>query len=203
MKLLVDTDAFCKLGVASLLKDAVGLLGAELRECGRLAALPYMLRRGKLQKQFGAEACERLVPIAEEMPLIPQASDVWLEQLTQVQGIDPGEAQMLASAAETGLVVVSGDKRALRALKCIESFVNALDGRIVVLDALLIALCDHLGTEQVRSRIPAMAAADKTLKVCFSAGNDDPRGALLSYQDSLMADLNPLKLWSPRPGGEK
>jgi hypothetical protein len=41
MNLLVDTDAFCKLGVAALLEDAAGVFGARLTECGRLAALPY------------------------------------------------------------------------------------------------------------------------------------------------------------------
>lgn len=201
MRLLVDTDAFCKLAVGGLLVDALCLLGTELRECGRLPALPFMLRRGKLQKQFGVEACESLLPIAEGMPLISQPSDVWLDQLTQVQGIDPGEAQMFAFAAERGLVVVSGDKRALRSLKSITPFVDGLAGRVVVLEALLIALCDHLGLELVRSRIGALAAADKTVKMCFSAGNVDPCGALLSYHGSLVAELNPLKLWAPRPGG--
>ncbi len=200
MRLLIDTDAFCKLGVGSLLVDAVGLLGADLRGCGRLPALPHMLRRGKVPKLFGVEACEALVPIAESMPVIEPASDVWLDKLTSVQGIDPGEAQMFASAAERSLIVITGDKRALRSLRSIPSFADALAGRIVVLDALLIALCDHLGVEELRRRIPALAAADKTAKVCFSVGNADPRGALLSYHGSLIVELDPLQLWAPCPG---
>ena len=40
-RLLVDTDAFCKLGVAGLLTDAIGVLGVTVENCGRLAALPY------------------------------------------------------------------------------------------------------------------------------------------------------------------
>ncbi len=36
MKLLFDTDAFCKLGIASLLEDVAHIFGATLQECGRL-----------------------------------------------------------------------------------------------------------------------------------------------------------------------
>lgn len=45
MNLLIDTDAFCKLAVSDLLREAVRVLGVELRECGRLAALPQRARR--------------------------------------------------------------------------------------------------------------------------------------------------------------
>jgi hypothetical protein len=50
MRVLLDTDAFCKLAVAEVLHDTLGLLGAEPGDCGRLAALPYMLQRGGLRK---------------------------------------------------------------------------------------------------------------------------------------------------------
>ena len=50
---MIDTDAFCKLGTADLLTDAIGVLGVDIGECGRLAALPYMLRRGRLRRAFG------------------------------------------------------------------------------------------------------------------------------------------------------
>lgn len=46
MNLLVDTDAFCKLGAAGLIEGATGVFGARLPDCGRPPALPHMLRRG-------------------------------------------------------------------------------------------------------------------------------------------------------------
>ena len=202
MRLLVDTDAFCKLAVGNVLLDAIGLFGADLSDCGRLPALPYMLRRGRLRKVLGPEACDDLLPVANEMAVALQPSDVWLDRLTPVPAIDPGEAQIFASAAEAGLIVISGDKRALRVLKDIHGFQDALSGRIVVLEAILLALCDRLGPEEVRKRIQPVVVLDKVVQVSFSTGNPDPRDALLSYYQDLATNLDPLVLWNPRPGGK-
>ena len=201
MKLLIDTDAFCKLAVGGLLRDAVGVLGADITECGRLPALPYMLRRGRLRTVFGPEACDSLIPVANMVPVVVPPTDAWLDKLTPIQAIDPGEAQIFAAGAESGLLVMSGDKRALRALREVAAFTDALSGRIIVLEAIFIALCDRFGPEYVRRRIQVLAATDKMIQVCFSTGNPDPRDGLLSYYRSLAAELNPLVLWQPRYGG--
>jgi hypothetical protein len=201
MKLLVDTDAFCKLGVAGVLQDAANIFRAGLQECGRLPALPYMLRKGRLRKLYGGEACDALVSVADAMPVVPQPSITWLDKLTLIDDIDPGEAQIFAAAAESGLIVVSGDKRALQALKDVEGFADALAGRIVVLEAVLLALCDQFEHKEIRRRIAPLAASDQIVKVCFSRENQDPREALLSYYRALVADVGPLVLWDPRAGG--
>ena len=201
MRLLIDTDAFCKLAVVGLLADAVELLGADLTtECGRLPALPHMLRRGKLRKHMGDEACDLLVPVAESVPVIGSASSTWLDKLTPIEAIDPGEAQLFAVAAEAGLVVVTGDRRALRALKAVAGFGRALAGRIVVMEAILIALCDSLGAAEVHRRVVPLASRDKMVQVCFSAGTAEPQVALLSYYRATVAELDPLVLWNPRAG---
>ena len=202
MKLLVDTDAFCKLGVAGLLRDAASMLGADLRECGRLQALPHMLRKGRLRKVFGPQACDAMIPVADTMPVVVQPGDAWLDKLTQIDAIDPGEAQIFAMAAETGLTILSGDKRALRALKEVDGLAEVLAGRIIVLEAILLALCDHLGVDEVRHRIGPRIESDKMIQVCFSTGNPDPVAALLSYYRSLAAEIEPIILWKPRMGGE-
>ena len=157
MRLVVDTDAFCKLAMGGLLHDALSLLGADLLECGRLPALPFMLRRGRLREVFGPDQCDALIPVADMVPVAIQPSDIWLDRLTPIQAIDPGEAQLFAAAAEAGLIVVSGDKRGLRALKDVPGFADALASRIVVLEAILLALCDRLGPEDVRQRVQPLA----------------------------------------------
>jgi len=200
MKLLIDTDAFCKLAVGGLLHDALSLLGADILECGRLPALPYMLRRGRLRRVFGPEACDSLIPVADSVPVVMPPTDAWLDKLTPIQAIDPGEAQIFAAGAEAGLIVVSGDKRALRALKDVAGFADALASRIVVLEAILLALCDRLGPDEVRHRAQALSTLDKVIRICFSTGNRDPRDGLLAYYRSLAAEVNPLVLWDPRPG---
>lgn len=201
MKVLLDTDVFCKLELVGLLGDAIGLLGAGLDVCGRLPALPHMLRRGKLVQRFGEAACARMLPVALTLPVMNRPTNTWLDRLTPIEAIDPGEAQLLAGAADAGLFVLSGDKRAFRALKDVPGAAKALAGRIVVLEAILLALCDHLGSAELRRRSAPLAAADSVVRFCFSAGNPEPAHALSSYYRDLEAELKPLVLWDPRAGG--
>ena len=145
MKLLVDTDVFCKLAVCELLPKAANLFGADLTECGRLPALQYMLRKGRLRAIYGPDNCDAMIQIALKMRIVNQANEVWLDKLTPVHAIDIGEAQIFASGAETGSLVMTGDKRELRALKDVADFADALTGRIVVLEAILLLCATSLG----------------------------------------------------------
>lgn len=201
MKLLIDTDAFCKLALGGVLDEAIELLGASPSECGRLPALPHMLRRGRLRKLFGSETCDELTPLADTFPVLMQADVAWLEKLTPIGAVDPGEAQLFATAAEHGMLVLSGDKRALRALKDVDDFPRVLAGRIVVLEAILIALCDALGPEEFRRRIRPVGSVDRAVKICISNPDSDPRDGLRSYFENLKAELAPLVLWTPPSRG--
>lgn len=202
MKLLVDTDAFCKLGVAGLVERMAQIFSAELQECGRLPALPYMLRKGGLRKLYGAEASDALISIAEAMPVIPQPSSSWLDKLTPVDAIDPGEAQIFATAADTGLFVISNDKRSLRALKDVDGFPDALTGRIITLEAVLVVLCQQLGDDEVRRHVAPLILSDTVVQICFSHQNPNPREGLMSYHNALATEVQPLILWDPQAGGQ-
>ena len=198
MKLLFDTDAFCKLGIANLLHNVAQIFGTTLQECGRLYALPFMLRKGRLPRLYGVHACDKLIPVADAMPAIPDASITWLEKVTGIVDIDPGEAQIYALAAEHAQPFVSGDKRALKALKGINEFVSALQCRVVTLEALSLALCDSMGQDHVRQRVLPLIHMDRMIAVCFSPDNPSPTDALSSYFRDLQATLAPLQLWNPR-----
>lgn len=168
----------------------------------QVACVVYMLRKGRLRKLYGAQACDALIPVADTMPVIPQPSSTWLNKLTPLDAIDPGEAQIFAIAAESGLIVVSNDKRALRCLTDVEGFPEALAGRIVVLEAVLVVLCRQLGDDEVRRRMAPLVASDTVVKVCFSHDNPHPREALLSYHRMLATEVEPLMLWDPQAGGQ-
>ena len=165
MQVLIDTDAFCKLAVSGLLNDAVRLLGTELTRCGRLPALPYMLRGGSLRRRYGPENCDNLIPIVDTMPIVESSGNCYLDQLVAIPQIDPGEAQLLARAAETDSHLLTGDKRSIRALNDLPHFGDKLAGRIVVFDAMLVALCSDLGLEDVNQRIRLLNQYDKVVMV--------------------------------------
>jgi len=201
MRLLVDSDVFCKLGVGGLFGEALAVLGVDIGDCSRLPALPHMLRRGKLIRNYGADACAALLPVAYGMQIIPAPDPIWLDRIVSVPTINPGEAQLFAVAAQAGVIVITGDKRSLLALKDIDGYPEALAGRIVVLEAILLALCNRLGHEEVRRRLSSLTGKDRILQVCFSVGNSDPRSALESYYRDLVAEVYPLRLWEPAVGG--
>lgn len=195
MRLLVDTDMFAKLGVANLLERFCELFDAEVEECGRLPALPHMLRRGSLPALLGEAGCSRLVPLAESMKVAAPASVEWLDRLVGTPQIDPGEAQLFASAAENGLFIATGDKRSTVAVARIPEIVTALSGRVVSLEAALQAMCRRFGVTLIRDALRPILPVDKMIRVCFSADNADPLGALGSYVRDLERSASPLVLW--------
>jgi hypothetical protein len=197
MKVVVDTDAFCKLQLAGLLTSVVGVLGAQLSDCARLPALPHMLRRGSVQRRYGETNCHSLIGIATAIPSLPVASAVWLDKFLPVPGIDPGEAHLFSVAADQQLLVLSGDKRALRSVGQVEGAVIALKGLIVTVEAALIAVHGSVGADALRRHIAATRPFDSTLAICFSDDNADPLAALWSYFNSLASEVEPLALWSP------
>jgi hypothetical protein len=198
MKLLFDTDAFCKLGIANLLHDVAQIFGTTLQECGRLYTLPFMLRKGTLRRLYGGRTCDALISVVNGIPAFPEASIIWLEKVTGVVDIDPGEAQIFSLAAEHAQSFVSNDKRALKALKDINEFLPALQGRVVTLEAVLLALCDSMGQNHVRQRVSPLIGLDRMVGICFSPDNPSPTEALGSYFRDLQATLAPLQLWNPR-----
>jgi hypothetical protein len=201
-RLLIDTDVFCKLGVADLLGDALDVFGLKMADCARLPALPYMLRRGGLVRKYGAPACNALAPIADSIPPLLDPAPELLGELADLDTVDVGEAQLFAAAAKHEYLVLTGDKRALLALCKLERFRAALHGRIVVLEAILLELCQKLGADTLRARIRPAAGFDKVLAVCFSDANPDPTIGLRSYFGAKAKEVEPLVLWTPQMGAE-
>lgn len=200
MRLLLDNDALCKLGLGGVLKEAAALFGAKLSDCGRLPALPYMLKKGRMNITLGPDAVNILVPLVESISEVPTSGDAWLDRLVPLPDVDPGEAQLLALAAGSSVPLISGDKRALAAVKGIPELATALRGHIAPVEAVLFALCDKIGAEALRGKMRSVTALDKMMAVVFSPGNDSVQGALASYVKNAEEELAPLVLWRPAPG---
>jgi hypothetical protein len=200
MRLLIDTDAFCKFGAAGLLQDAASVLGVEWLDCCRLPALPYMLDGRRLGRWLGRELCEKLAPIAAAMKCVPAASSDWLNQLVGLPDVDPGEAQLFACAAGSDDLILTGDKRSLLALRNTSALVEALRGRIAMPHAVLLALCALRGDNRIRAAMMPALRLDTMAQVCFSQGNSSPRDGLKSYLYADTHDLHPVVLWSPEQG---
>lgn len=193
--LLIDNDVFCKLAIWGLLEDALDIFHVKIKDCGCLPALRFMLRRGRLRHTFGEAICNQLVPLAGQLIPIGPSDPTLLDRLTSIPSIDPGEAQLFATAAKNSSFVLTGDKRALHALKNITPFTEVLSERIVVLEAILLALNNQLGNGAIKSKVGSSKDIDKAISICFSNGNPDPKAGLESYFQALTHEVDPLKLW--------
>jgi hypothetical protein len=133
------------------------------------------------------------------MAIMPAAPPKWLDVLTGATDIDPGEAQLVAMAAEAGALLLTGDKRALRSVAKLATLAEALKGVVITFEAILLRMCETMGDAAVRSALSPLAE-DQLVRICFSPGNPDPKAALRSYQENLQEELRPLVLWDPATG---
>lgn len=197
MRLLADTDAFCKLGLAGLLEPAIKALGSDLGQCQRLPALPHMLQRGRLAKRLGQERCEVLRSMVESCASIADPDPQHLGPLVGIDNVDPGEARLLAHLHAGGVLLVSGDKRALRAVAEHEALVRPFAGKIVVVEAALLKLCEIVGPDEVHAGLSKVAELDTMLRVCASGSQEQLVATLQSYFDHCVQEVDPLELWRP------
>jgi hypothetical protein len=197
---LIDTDAYTKLEVADLLDDALALIGSNRALCSRLPALPHMLRRGRLRKSLGADVADALSVRAAQLGQINSPSSEWLERLTPIADIDPGEALLFAAAAEQQTLVITADKRALYAVKSVPGFAERLSDHVVTLEALWKGLCQAHGVNEVRQHVEPLKPLDRVVEIAFSAGNSNPLEALDSYLNECVTSCHPMRLWLPGPG---
>lgn len=195
MRLLVDTDAFCRLEAIGLFEAVRQRLAVNTVE--RLPALPQMLRRGRLRRELGEGLADRILPRAETLPAMTPAPAHTLDLLVGVNDIDPGEAQLLAAIASADLLLLTADKRAVRAVARLSAVVPLLEKKIVVMEAILLALCASLGVDTVRAAVAPHRALDKVFLSCFSPGNPQVEDCLRSNLKALQLEVSPLSLWMP------
>lgn len=143
---------------------------------------------------------EVLIAAAVSFPTMPEPSAEWLDKMATAIAIDPGEAQIYALAAEHGALVLTGDKRALKAVSLLPELYTKLDGNIVTMEAVLLGLIVQMTDADLRARGKVLGTYDQMAKAVFASSNSALDNALGSYFVSLEAESAPLKLW--RPSGQ-
>ncbi len=195
MRALIDNDVFCKLEVCSLLDLALESIGLIPARCACLQTLPYVLNKGRMLAQYGEALSQQLAMSVSRFDRVPSLPDTWRDQLVGRHEIDPGEAILFGvAAAEPDSLVVTGDKRAIRALSGLPELSSLLRGRVVCLEAMVLRLIAARGIAFVSRGIAPALAFDRTLQVCFTSG--DPTAGLRSYFRALQEDASPGLLYS-------
>ena len=212
---LADNDVLIKCAAYRLLAwldakgpGAVGVLGAA-----RYVVSTAIASHDRLKDRESAQAVWSSF-LSEALELEPSPDEVKLatrfEQAANELGLalDVGESQLCAMAIQRpGTVVLTGDKRSIRAAESLRSVVDgfaSLDGRLACLEQVLDAICAELGFGAVRPRVCAEPDADKALSVCFSCWSAEVDGdggaGLDSYVSNVRASAPNLLVESLRNG---
>lgn len=200
---LVDNDVLIKGSAYSLWH----LLSAPvLRSMGVLGAARFVVpdairNHGRIKDRDRATAAWRgLLAVVEELEPTSDELDVAtaLEEVANAVGLplDVGESQLCAIAIHrAGVVVLTGDKRAIAAAEQLRSLVarlEELDGRVACFEQLLHALSSVFGMNAIRGCVCSESAVDRALSICCSCFSEQDIGevdesGLLSYIDHLRA----------------
>lgn len=195
MRVLLDTDMFCKLAAVDLLVPSLEVVGSSLSDCSVLPSLPSKLLRGKLVVDLGLTECQRLLPLARQLRAIPDGDPARLDQfLAWGIKLDPGEAQIFAvgSADQTSLVF-TGDKRAMAEAGRVPELVQLLGSRVVSLEAAIIALIQDRGVDHVVAKLTSKGQTDMMLRVCCASC--DPLDCFRRYLTEIHMRVGSGLLW--------
>jgi len=205
MKLAIDNDFFCKtvlLGVADSILEA---FGTNANECVVLSSMAPQFRNRKksssLFKQYEREADELLAATARFPQLQAATIDpTWLNRMSTVDGINLGEAQLLAYVASTDAILLcTQDKVCLRAIPAVPGLAAAIAGRVVIVETAMLHLCQKHGVEEIHGRVgPHLhRAKDNGVRACFGGQVSSVFDALNSNIDHLKKETDPQILWMP------
>ena len=150
---------------------------------------------------------KRTIEIAESLPQIDQAGvdGELFEQLCTFEGIDAGEAilttyvaQILRKEDEGEAVILTGDKRYLKALAqvALPELQALLKNRFWCLEQLILRGIREYRFETVRDKIVPVRDCDKACKVAFGSGDRATEknvfAAMTKYIEALRAETGDL-----------
>jgi len=161
-----------------LLKEACHLLGLNPSNTKRLAALPFIARK-KLKGR--PDTLKRVLEFCANYKAISGGDDPKaLAKLSASQKIDGGEARLFAMAADDeNIVVLTGDKRSVLALAGdpkLKAIARKLEGRIEILETIMLRLTAAKGFDIVRQQVLKVLDVDTTLALAFDTQESDREG---------------------------
>ena len=161
-----------------LLKEACQVLGLAPRNTKRLASLPFVAKK-KLKGE--PDILKTVLEFCESYKAILRGDDPKvLAQISASPKIDDGEARLFAIAVnDENIVVLTGDKRSVLALASdpkLKAIARKLEGRIEILETIMMRLTKAMGFEIVRQQVLRVPDVDTTLALAFDTQESDREG---------------------------
>lgn len=199
--LIVDNDALLKLAAWDLLSELEVFAGGW----PNIAVIPSVPARihesiKKPGKGLARDhtAAVRLGAVLSGCADLPAPSPDVLTALQGVPGADAGETLLLGALhATAGAVLVTGDKRALKAFS--ESLpvgiAEAVAGRVLCLEQFLHVLCERHSFDHVTAKAATRTSADRTAEIIFGK---DSRHTEANVREGLASYIRDVAQSAPR-----
>lgn len=157
-----------------------------------LRASRYRYKQAKRRKNLGEKTCDQILAAIDATKTVPEVSQLLLNKMCGVDGLDEGEALLFGAAyTDPGSFVLTGDKKAIKALAAAEalaSVCSGLGGRVYCLELAMAMLLGHLGLRRVCDSVCSNPGVDKTLEMIFPR-KDIAEAPVTEAFDSFLKDL--------------
>jgi hypothetical protein len=201
----IDNDILLKGLCYDLLLDFLAAIPSSASHAGVLGAARYVvasrLRRANLSGDLG-EVLRRLdgffrkavilEPTDEESRM---AAEIEFAAQQENVELDIGESQLCAIVTSRQIPwIVTGDKRAIRALGALVSHVrpaSGLIGKVICLEQLVLAMIVAGDANRIRDRVCGESKVDRSLAICFSCS--DPLAEPESWAEGLRSYVDELR----------
>ncbi len=195
-RLLMDNDALLKAAHWDLLDVVPTMVGGTWADTACLPTFPPRVHRAEA-KLFADVSVARALEVRLAMTVqLPDPDVTVLSALQGESGIDAGELLLFGALAATpGAVLLTGDKRALRAV-ALTGTLPRYQSRVVCVEQLLSQALDQLGAQTLQARVRRWTPRDQTALAIFGRQGDkseaDLREGLRSYLHSLDGETSGL-----------
>lgn len=216
----IDNDILKKLATFDLFNETIRLFGAGYEQVNILKTAKYKFQKDWEKSKRGRSRktkdqlinYKRTIELAETLPKISEKEidTALFEQLTDVEGIDQGEAilvvyvtQLLQRNESSQVSILTGDKNFLRALAKVElPIIQAIfPHRFWCLEQLLLKDIEAYGFEVIRDKVVPVRDCDQAIKAVFGSGPlstpENSLATLKNYIETLREET--VNLLNPYP----
>lgn len=183
----VDNDAILKLSAYNLFWDAMKALGAKDDDIRVLPTASSFFSANRLKEQYSAQTLQQATRIAQQRTKAMSHNSAAYATLLSVDGIDPGEATLVAAAlSETDFYLVTADKRFLKAISSsgLSPILNHLNNRIICLEQLIIQVIKYEPDfDKVARRIGQAVECEVSIATAFREGKQSDKTEVLQLLD--------------------
>jgi hypothetical protein len=171
----IDNDILLKLSCCDLLNETMAVLRLSAADVRVLRTARFVFQRNRqVADRYSEQGRFRAVAFVKSCQTIVEEGGDEFERLQATDGIDIGEARLLAATSGlANFVLMTGDKRCLQVLAAQAELAEVrqrLQGRVICLEQVILRLIQRSGFDWVKARVVPMMACDTALQACFGSG---------------------------------